>query len=292
MTAAKLDPDLLRAFVAVAERLSFTRAASVLNRSQAAVSLQVKRLEERLGVALFHRTTSRVELTATARDFLVDARRILALHEQALARLADNRSAGRLRLGVMEDYGTRWLPRLLADAAARYPLVEVEMDIGLTSRMLRRLGSSFDAVISMQRQDTTEGELLRLEEAAWVCVVDGAAEARDPLPVALSSPDCLFRQWASRALDACDRSWRLAYVSTSLAAVEAIVEQGLAITVIKRSMLTPRLRELDARQGLPALPRATIRLHRATTLTPPAALVVDHLAQGLKRPEILAAGVR
>ncbi|RUU08858.1 LysR family transcriptional regulator, partial [Mesorhizobium sp. M7A.T.Ca.TU.009.01.3.2] len=137
-----LDPDLLRAFVVVAERLSFTRAAEQLNRTQAAVSLQVKRLEERIETILFRRSTARVELTAAGEGFLIDARRILALNEQAIARVSGQQVAGQVRIGVMEDYGTKILPRLLAGIAERFPLVQVEMEIGLTARLLKRLGSS------------------------------------------------------------------------------------------------------------------------------------------------------
>ncbi|RUZ94829.1 LysR family transcriptional regulator, partial [Mesorhizobium sp. M7A.F.Ca.CA.002.05.1.1] len=144
-----LDPDLLRAFVVVAERLSFTRAAEQLNRTQAAVSLQVKRLEERIETILFRRSTARVELTAAGEGFLIDARRILALNEQAIARVSGQQVAGQVRIGVMEDYGTKILPRLLSGIAERFPLVQVEMEIGLTARLLKRLGSSFDAVIAM-----------------------------------------------------------------------------------------------------------------------------------------------
>ena len=136
MSARHLDPELLQAFVAVADRLSFTRAAAELNRTQATVSLQVKRLEDRLGILLFRRSTARVELTAGGASFLPDARRILALSEEVLARLSEQRMAGWVRLGVMEDYGTKLLPRLLAGAAEQFPLVQVEMEIGLTARML------------------------------------------------------------------------------------------------------------------------------------------------------------
>ncbi|TPM39410.1 LysR substrate-binding domain-containing protein [Mesorhizobium sp. B2-3-4] len=279
---SSLDPELLRAFVAVAERLSFTRAAEQLNRTQAAISLQVKRLEERLEVALFRRSTAHVELTAAGEDFLVDARRILVLNEQAIARVSNQRVAGRIRIGVMEDYGTKILPRLLADIAARFPLMQVEMEIGLTARLLKRLGSSFDAVLAMHPEGTAEGDLICRERAIWAAAAAHPVEELDPLPVALSDPDCLFRSWAVRALDKAGRPWRLAYVSPSLAATEAIVEQGLAITVVKGSMLTPGLRAVHSGRHVPVLPGAEIRLHRAATSSASAALVVDHLAHRLR----------
>ena len=281
MRPPALDPDLLRAFVAVAEQLSFTRAAAMLNRTQATVSLQVKRLEERVGVALFHRSTVRVELTAGGEGFLADARRILALGDQAVARLSDQQPAGRVRIGVMEDYGIKVLPRLLATAKKQYPLIQVEMEIGLTAKMLKRLGSSFDLVIAMHPEGTAEGELVRREDAVWAAAPGHATEELDTLPVALSEPGCLFREWAIRALDGAARAWRLAYVSRSLAAVEAIVSQGLAVTIVKGSMLPPALRAVRSPQCVPSLPGAEIRLHRAAALTHSASLVVEHLARGL-----------
>lgn len=277
MSTSTLDPELLRAFVAVAEHLSFTRSAERLNRTQAAVSLQVRRLEERLGVALFRRSTGRVEITAAGEDFLIDARRILTLNEQAIARLSNQKVIGRIRIGVMEDYGTKILPRLLADMAERFPFVQIEMEIGLTARFLKRLGSSFDAVIAMHPEGATEGELICREKAVWVAAADYAVEDINPLPMALSNPDCLFRAWALEALSEAGRLWRLAYVSSSLAAVEAIVRQGLAVTVVKGSMLSHGLRNVDPGQCLPPLPSAEIRLHRSKTLSPSAALAINHL---------------
>lgn len=278
MSVPNLDPELLRTFVAVAEHLSFTRAAEQLNRTQATVSLQVRRLEERLDVALFRRSTARVELTVAGDGFLIDARRILALSERAVARLSDQKVTGRIRIGVMEDYGTKVLPRLLADVAEQFPLIQIEMEIGLTSRLLKRLGPSFDAVIAMHPEGTNEGELICRERAVWAAATDRAVEEVDPLPVALSNPDCLFRAWAVKALNEASRPWRLAYVSPSLAAVESIVEQGLAVTVVKSSMLAPGLRSLDPGRYVPPLPEAEIRLHRSGSLTPGATLAIDHIA--------------
>jgi DNA-binding transcriptional LysR family regulator len=282
MTNSSLDPELLRAFVAVAELRSFTRAAERLARTQAAVSLQVKRLEDRLGIVLLRRTKTRVDLSPVGEEFLPDARRILALNQQTLARLSSHKATGRVRIGVMEDYGTKLLPSLLASAAEQFPLVEVEMEIGLTARMLKRLGTSFDAVFAMHHDGAHEGDLICREKAVWATAKDAAAEHLEPLPLALSDRDCLFRQWATQALDESGKAWRLAYVSTSLAAVEAIVRQGLAVTVVKGSMLGPDLRALRSGSSLPRLPSAEIRLHKAAGITHPASLVVDHLARGLR----------
>ncbi|QOZ25365.1 LysR substrate-binding domain-containing protein [Bradyrhizobium sp. CCBAU 51753] len=285
MNAPVLDPDLLRAFVAVADHRSFTRAAAALNRTQSAISMQVKRLEERLQAELFHRSTTNVDLSAAGEGLIGYARRILSLNEEAVGRVRAHGMDGRVRLGVMDDYGTLIVPPLLASFVANYPLVHVEMETGLTSTMTDRLGEAYDLVIAMHPEGRGEGELLRTEQAVWAASTEHRVEQIDPLPVALYPQGCLFRSWAMQALDEAKRPWRLAFVSHSLSAVEAIAAQGLAVTVVKSGTFPPALRRLTARDGMPRLPRAEIRLHRAPNLTRAASLLADHLVMALRQPD-------
>ncbi|MBP1298274.1 DNA-binding transcriptional LysR family regulator [Bradyrhizobium elkanii] len=289
MSAPILDPDLLQAFVAVAEHRSFTRAASALNRTQSAVSMQVKRLEERLQAELFHRSTSSVDLSAAGEGLLGYARRILSLNAEAVGRVRAHGTDGQVRLGVMDDYGTMIVPPLLKDFIASYPLIHVEMETGLTSTMTDRLGEAYDLVIAMHPEARGEGELLRTEQAVWAASAAHRVEELDPLPVALYPQGCLFRSWAMQALDQANRPWRLAFVSHSLSAVEAIAAQGLAVTVVKSGTFPPTLRRLTARDGMPRLPRAEIRLHRAQNLSHAASLLADHLVATLRQPARRAA---
>lgn len=282
--APTLDPDLLQAFLAVADHRSFTRAALALNRTQSAVSMQVKRLEEQLQTELFHRTKANVDLSAAGERLLGYARRILSLNEEAVGRVREHRVEGRVRLGVMDDYGTVLLPPLLTHFIANYPLIEVEMETGLTSTMTDRLGKTYNLVIAMHPEGHSEGELLRREQAVWAASAEHRVEDSDPLPVALYPQGCLFRSWAMQALDKASRSWRLAFVSHSLSAVEAIAAQGLAVTVVKSGTFPSKLRRLSERDGLPPLPRAEIRLHRTPKLSRAATLLADHLVAALAEP--------
>lgn len=277
MTLPVLDPDLLRAFVAVADHRSFTRAAAMLNRTQSAVSMQIKRLEERLQVELFRRSKAHVEVSAAGEGLLGYARRILALNDEAVGRLVERKVAGVVRLGVMDDYGQSVLPPILAGFAADYPSIDIEMETGLTAGMPARLGERFDLVIAMHPADSGDGEFLRREQAMWAGCAHRAVEELDPLSVALYPPGCLFRKWAMEALDAAGRPWRLSFVSHSLAVVEAVVAQGLAVTVVKAGTFPAGLRALSAGDGMPPLPAADIRLHRAATLSPAATLLADRL---------------
>jgi DNA-binding transcriptional LysR family regulator len=284
MSAPVLDPDLLKAFVAVADQRSFTRAAVMLNRTQSAVSMQIKRLEDRLGVALFSRTTVNVDLSAAGEGLLGYARRILMLNDEAVGRLRDHRVEGVVRLGVMEDYGSIVVPPLLARFVGGYPLIHIAMETGLTATMANRLGESFDLVIAMHPEGRGDGEFLRREQAVWAAGASHPVEALDPLPVALSPHGCLFRKWATEALDNAGRPWRLAFVSQSLAAVEAIAAQGLAVTVVKSGIFPSKLRALSARDGMPKLPAADICLHRASNLSHAASLLADHLVSAMSQP--------
>jgi DNA-binding transcriptional LysR family regulator len=288
MNTPNLDPDLLRAFVAVADHRSFTRAAILLNRTQSAVSMQIKRLEERLGAELFSRTKANVDLSAAGEALLGYARQILILNDEAAGRLAERKVEGVVRLGVMDDYGTCVVPPLLASFLAGYPRIHVEMETGLTASMPARLGEAYDLVIAMHPEGRGGGEFLRREQAVWATSAAHTVEHQAPLPVALYPQGCLFRKWAMEALDAIRRPWRLAFVSHSLAAVEAVAAQGLAVTVVKAGTFPPGLRLLSDRDGLPTLPAADICLHRAADLSPAGALLADHLRIGIanRRDEV------
>ncbi|EJN05553.1 LysR family transcriptional regulator [Phyllobacterium sp. YR531] len=281
MSMPGLDPDLLKAFVVVAEQQSFTRAATMLNRTQSAVSMQIKRLEERLDVQLFHRTTIKVDLSTAGEELLGYARRILTLNDEAVGRLREHKVEGVVRLGVMEDYGAYIIPPLLTSFVAGYPMIHIEMETGLTCSMPERLGDTFDLVIAMHPEGKGEGQFLRREQAVWAAGPDRSSVELNPLPVALYPQGCLFRKWAMEALDSVKRPWRLAFVSQSQAAVESIVAQGLAVTVVKSGMFPKRLRRLTIEDDMPDLPGADICLHRAANISPAAMLLADHFVEAL-----------
>jgi DNA-binding transcriptional LysR family regulator len=279
ISRSALDPTLLQALVAVADQRSFTRAAETLNRTQSAVSTQIKRLEEHVGLRLLERSTTHVELSPAGEKLLGYARRMLSLGEEAIQRLQDHDIRGSVRLGVMEDYGTLVLPSLLTSFAVSYPGVQIEMESGLTSRMVERVGSDFDIVIAMHAIGEKSGVQLCREKAVWAGSSLLDSRASNPLPLALYPSGCLFRKWALEALDRSGRTWRLAFVSHSLSAVEAVAAKGLAVTVVKESTLPSSLSVLGSAEGMPKLPRADIRMHTATPLSPAGSLLAAHVRE-------------
>jgi DNA-binding transcriptional LysR family regulator len=277
-----INTDLMRAFVAVAERRSFTRAAHDLHRTQAAISMQVKRLEQLTGARLFERGGRRVTLTVEGERLLGYARRMVALSDEALQCMAESRLAGTVRLGVMEDYAAELLPPVLNRFLAAHPKVVVEVETGMTPGLLQHLGEGFQLVLAMHPAGTAPGELVRRERSVWAGARGFDVHARTPLPLALGPQTCLVRQWVLSALDRAGRSWRLAYVSPSFCTIAASVAAGLAVSVFRASTFPSSLRVLGPRDGLPALPETDIALHRAPDLPREARALAEHLLDSLR----------
>ena len=279
---ANIDTDLLRAFVTVADRRSFTRAARSLHRTQAAVSMQIKRLEQITRTRLFDRGARLVSLTTEGERLLGYARRIVALNDEALQAMAETRFAGTVRLGVIEDYAAGVLPAILARFLAGHPQLTIEVETGLTTRLLQQLGRPFDLILAMHAAGTTTGEVVRRERPIWAVARGREVHEQVPLPLALSPQGCVFREWALATLDHAGRAWRITYVSPSLGAISAAVAAGLAISVFKASTCPPSLRLLGPRDGLPALPEADIVLHRAAGASRAVRALGDHLVEALR----------
>lgn len=256
-----LDLDLLRTFVMIAETGALSRAADRVGRTQAAISMQVKRLEDIVGQPLLQRTGRGVLLTAHGERLLGHAQKILRAHDEAIAELSGKGLSGTLRLGCPDDYATVFLPPLLRDFAARHPQVLVEVYCAPTPRLLERLEAhAVDIAIVSQAESDTRLETIRLEPLVWVGARGSDAAAMDRLQLALSDPDTLDHQAAIISLEKAGRAYRLAYASHSLTGLIAVVRSGQAIAVLTQTAVPTDLQILPADSGLPALPKVAIAL--------------------------------
>ncbi len=258
---ANLDIDQLRAFLEVAETGSFTRAAERLNRVQSGVSMQIKRLEEMVGYRLFDRDGRKVRLTDQGMLLLGYARRMLSLQEEALAYLQAPGFDGAVRLGA-SDVASYLLPDLLARFALAYPRLQFEIRCDRSWHLLDALeDDELDLALVTQHRERPAGYLVRQEPLVWAVARDSRAHERDPLPLAMFGPGCIYREAALKALDGCDRSWRLVYSSASPAGLRPAVDAGLAVTTVVPSMLGPELHVLGSEEGFPPLPEVRTTLH-------------------------------
>lgn len=286
MALRNLDIDLLRCFVTIADTGSFTRAGERLGRTQSAISLQLKRLEEQLGRTLFLRNPRKLAITPDGERLIGPTRQILRLHDATVAEMFEPDIAGSVRIGVPEDFATAHLPAVLASFAEAHPLVEFEVTCDLTLNLLERFhAGAFDLVL-VKRQPTAErqeGVRVWREPLVWVARDRRLLADLARVPLVVSPEPCVYRKRASEALDAIGRPWRIAYTSTSLAGSLSAVRAGLGVTVLPLEMVPPALTTVGQESGLPPLYDTEIALIEAPGLSPTAHRLGQHIIAALER---------
>jgi DNA-binding transcriptional LysR family regulator len=261
--AILLDIDQLKTFAAIADTGSFTRAAEVVHKTQSAVSMQMKRLEERLGRPVFERDGRASRLTEDGERLLDYARRILRLNQECIASFADAELAGRVRLGVPDDYADRYLPEILARFSRSNPKVEVTVVCEPTPMLAERIAAAdLDLAIITHVEGRSPAEVIRQERLLWVSSTRHAVHEEPVLPLALGRPNCNWRRAATERLDRIGRSHRILYASWNSNAVGAAVLAGLAVAVLPESAVRPGMRVLGPGDGFPPLPSCKIGLLR------------------------------
>jgi DNA-binding transcriptional LysR family regulator len=264
-----LDIDLLRSFAVIAEVKALSRAAARVGRTQSALSQQMKRLEEIVDQPLFQRTGRGVVLTNPGERLLVHAQRILRLHDEAMADLCGKGLSGSIRFGCPDDYAAVFLPALLRQFSRQHPQAQVEVVCGPTPRLIEQLDMrAVDlALISLpeerkaeRKADSTNDDIIRREPLVWIGYPGLDAAQFEPLPLALSDPDTLDHIAACAALQRAGRAYRVAYASSSLAGLIALVRSGQAFAVMTQTAVPPDLAILSGDPSLPALPAVGITL--------------------------------
>ncbi len=249
-----LDIDLLRTFVVTADTGSLSGAAPRVGRTQAAISMQIKKLEDMIGQPLFNRGGRGVTLTLEGERLLQHAQDILSAHDVAVAALMGKGLAGVIRFGCPDDYAASFLPDLIRGFVDRHPNVLIEVVCASTPRLYERLKDHAIelALVSILEGSSSEPSI-RSEPLVWVAKSE-ATVAVKPLPLALSDPDGIDHVSARRGLEAQGRDYRVAYASGSLTGLLAVVRSGQALAVLARSAVPDDLRILGPEVQLPALP--------------------------------------
>lgn len=285
---ALLDVDQLKTLIAIVDTGSFTRAADVVFKTQSAVSMQMKRLEERIGRPIFLRDGRGAKLTEDGERLLDYARRIVHISREAVHAFSGDALTGRVRLGVPDDYAERYLPEILARFSRSNPLVEVTVICEPSDHLTEMISrDEIDLAIITHASRKPVGEVIRQEPLLWVTSQRSVAHEQIPLPLALSHPACVWRESALAKLEEIERPHRVLYSSRNFAAVGAAVMAGLAVTVLPESAIRPGMRVLGAAEGFPPLPSCKIALLRnrgSTTETVEG--LADHIVASLDNMSI------
>jgi DNA-binding transcriptional LysR family regulator len=275
--ATTLDLDQLKTFVAIAESGSFTRAADLVHKTQSAVSMQMRRLEERIGKPIFIRDGRQSKLTEDGERLLGYARRIVRLSHETISAFDDTGLSGSVRLGTPDDYADRFLPEILARFANSNPRVEVTVfcEPSLTLMEMAKSGELDLAIVTACGEMPTE--VLRQEPLLWVTSGAHRVEKEEIVPLALSKPPCVWRSAGLESLTSAGRKYRVLYTSGNSTAISAAVLAGLAVTVLAESALRPGMRVLSEADGFPRLPSCEIGIIRSWNRQP--SPVIDKLAE-------------
>jgi DNA-binding transcriptional LysR family regulator len=278
-----IDVDQLRTFIAIAETGSFTKAAEVVNKTQSAVSMQMKRLEERIDRPIFVRDGRASKLTEDGARLLDYARRIVKLNMETIAAFSDAELSGRVRLGVPDDYADRYLPEIMARFSRAYPGVELSVVCEPSVDLLERIDANeLDLAIITNCETKRASETFRQERLLWVTSNRHPTHMEEKVPLALGRPTCSWRRTAIEKLDSIGRPYRSLYSSSNAGAVAAAVLAGLAVSVLPESGLRPGMRVLTAGEGFPELPSCRIGLvrnaHDSSTL---ADALAEHIVSSL-----------
>lgn len=288
-----LDSDQLRTFVAIAETGSFTRAADAVHKTQSAVSMQMKRLEERVGRAIFVKDGRSSRLTDDGERLLDYAKRIMKLNHEAIAALAESSLDGHVRLGTPDDYADRFLPEILARFAESNPRVEVTVICEPTPTLLDRIKAhdlDLAIITHVDAPGHKDAKIIRREPLLWVASPRHMVHDSDPLPLALGRSSCAWRQAAEAGLRELGRRFHIRYSSWNSMAVAAAVTAGLAVSVLPESAIRPDMRILGPADGFPSLPTAKIALVRDTQRESRLIRVLaEHIISSLDTPDMLTA---
>jgi len=280
-----LELDVLRTFVTGTDLGTFARAARHVGRSASAVSAQLKKLEDQLGVPVLRKVGRGMALTPAGEILLGYARRLLALNEEAATAVRATELEGEVRIGLQEDFGERLLPDILGNFARARPQLRVEARVARNTDLLSLVAAGqLDLVLAWDAgpdaQTPGREDLGRLP-LCWIGPPHDEtwpATASRPLPLVMFAAPCTMRSAAITALDRGGRTWRSAFASSSLSAIWAAVAAGLGVTVRTRAGMPSHLRVL---RGMPRLPSIGVVLYYARANPEPAvrelgAIVATH----------------
>ena len=277
-----IDTQQIKSFIAIAETGTFSKAANNVGRTQSALSLQIKKLEDMLDCQLFVRTARRVTLTEHGEVFLGYAKQMISLQWEVFSRLKEPDLAGKIRFGTPEDFATYYLPDVLASFHQHHPRIQLSVECDLTLNLMKGFErGDFDLILVKRDPQTVKGgSKVWREPLVWAAADHYIFE--QPLSLVLSPQPCIYRARALAALDKAKIPWHISYTSPSLAGTLAAVKAGLGITVLPANMLPTGIHRIAKDLKLPALADAEIALMKRDDLTKASEMLAEHIVQSME----------
>ena len=259
-----LDTDQLRSFLAIVDTGSFTRAAERVHKTQSAVSMHMRRLEQQLGCALFVKQGRGARLTAEGESLIDFARRIVQIEASAVAALSRKGLRGAVRLGIPDDYSETYLADILGRFSRKHPMVEVSVSCEGSPELAQQVSAGALELALVTGHPGLHGfELLCEQPLVWAAAERFHVEIDAPIPLALGAVSCLWRRDGGRSAGGDRPADPQSGLSKNFSAIGTVVRAGLAVTTLPKSMVGEGLRILGAAEGLPELPLTQMGLIHA-----------------------------
>ncbi|MBN9668790.1 LysR family transcriptional regulator [Roseibium aggregatum] len=256
-----LDMDLLRVFVRVAETGSFTKAGQLTGASQSAVSLKIKKLEDRLGDMLLSRSPRSVRLTSFGARFLNDARSLIDLHDRVASRALGAETRKQLLLGISDHAAGAGLPGIVAALGQSLPEYRLHVSVGLSDLLYRDFRAGLFTAVMIRSEDVgVQGRVAFEDDLVWTASRDFHWEMGDPFPFVALPDGCALRRFALRGLKEANIDFEDVFTGTGVGAVQAAVSAGLGIACLDRRNIPPGSRDVGGLYALPDLPKTMMVL--------------------------------
>ena len=250
-----LPTDLLRTFIAVVELGGHSKAGAVLGRSQPAISLQIRRLEDLVRAPLLTQEGRAIHPTPAGEALLSYAREMVRINDEAVRYFHRSDMTGVLRIGLPTDYAVAFLQNTLTTFLRHHPDVDLEIHCDL-SRELHQLLRSDDLDIIVATMPTARMPYLSrawVEQPIWAASESLTLTNDRPVPLGAHLEGCDYRARMIDALDGAARRWRIVYTGPGISGLQNAVLNGLCVTALTQATMLPGMRELGEDEGFPKL---------------------------------------
>lgn len=275
-----LDLDQLRTFLLIAETGSFTKTADSVFRTQSAISMQIRRLEERIGNPLFARDGRTLQLTPHGEKLLTYARRLLELNHETITSFRTEKIQANIRVGLPDIYLEHMIEDALQPIFRDYPAIETIIQCEPTDSLIENIRRGIlDLALIVQPAGQKRSEILNSSRFVWVTSAENSPHEQTTLPLALNRPNCSWRKLLTDALNTIQREYRIVLSTTSTRSIVMAVRSGSAITILPENMVSSGMRILTEEEGFPKLPSGALSLIRSQGIHAPA---IDLIAAAIK----------
>ncbi len=281
-----LPIEVLRTFVTVAELGSFTQAGDLLGRSQPAISIQIKRLENMSHTPLFIRRGHQLTLSNAGKVFFNYARQILNLNDDAIAQLEQHSIIGKVHFGIPSEFASALLPKIVGRFSQSYPSVSLQVTCDLSQNLIaQRKQKNYDLIL-VTHNDALHKSSTQLiaDDLVWVSSAEYEINHHDVIPLIVAPEPCKYRQRCIQILKEKKQAWRIVYTNPDLNGIQAAISEGLGVTVLAKTTVPSGLNILQDSDKLPHLGKVFISLIYDEEKTDAAVkLLVDYVIMSLSK---------